>query len=413
MRAAASLTLAAAVLLVARPDVPAAEQPGAPAQRPAALLDKELARAVRHESAAAVMYWWGASSEAVKRWRRVLGVGRADNEGTWRLVRAAAEKDGEAARERGLTDEECDERSRRALRLNLARHLWTGYHGPRWTPAQLRLLGRYPDEVVAAKVGRTAGAVQADLAGHPGRARPADVPGPAGRGGRERDMTPEEWGRCTDPQKMLRLLTGRAGQRKVRLLLCACGRALWGQVPDGRSHKAVEVSEHVADEPGAEDLLGPAYQEAAAALRETRADERATFASSRRTPMGAAEICAEICLEAVDRWVGVASAVAFAERAIPREALAQLLPEIFNPFRPLTVDPVWLAWHAGAIGKLAAAVYEERELPSGHLDAVRLAILADMLEEAGATDPRLLGHLRLPGPHVRGCWAVDAVVDRP
>jgi hypothetical protein len=124
------------------------------------LLDEDLARAVRHESAAAVMYWWDASPGAVQRWRRALGVGRTDNEGTARLMRAAAEKGGEAARERGLTDEECDERSRRALRLNLAQYLWTGYHGPLWTPAQLRLLGRYPDEVVAAKVGRTAGAVR-------------------------------------------------------------------------------------------------------------------------------------------------------------------------------------------------------------------------------------------------------------
>jgi hypothetical protein len=106
------------------------------------------------------MYWWSASSEAVKRWRRVLGVGRTDNEGTRRLMRAAAEKGGEAARGREFTDEECDERSRRVLRLNLARYLHKGYHGPRWTPAQLRLLGRYPDEVVAAKVGRTVGAVR-------------------------------------------------------------------------------------------------------------------------------------------------------------------------------------------------------------------------------------------------------------
>jgi hypothetical protein len=29
------------------------------------------------------------------------------------------------------------------------------------------------------------------------------------------------------------------------------------------------------------------------------------------------------------------------------------------------------------------------------------------LEEAGYTDADVLGHLREPGPHVRGCWAVD------
>jgi hypothetical protein len=62
--------------------------------------------------------------------------------------------------------------------------------------------------------------------------------------------------------------------------------------------------------------------------------------------------------------------------------------------------------------KLAQAVYDERELPSGHLDAARLAVLADMLEEAGCADAHLLGHLRSAGPHVRGCWAVDVLIGK-
>jgi hypothetical protein len=61
---------------------------------------------------------------------------------------------------------------------------------------------------------------------------------------------------------------------------------------------------------------------------------------------------------------------------------------------------------------LAQAVCDDCALPSGHLDAARLAILADMLEEAGATDPHLLGHLRSPGPHARGCFAVDCVLGK-
>jgi hypothetical protein len=39
----------------------------------------------------------------------------------------------------------------------------------------------------------------------------------------------------------------------------------------------------------------------------------------------------------------------------------------------------------------------------------RLAVLADALEEAGCADALLLAHLRSPGPHVRGCFALDAV----
>jgi hypothetical protein len=46
----------------------------------------------------------------------------------------------------------------------------------------------------------------------------------------------------------------------------------------------------------------------------------------------------------------------------------------------------------------------------GLLDPVRLAILADALEEAGCQDNDLLQHLRSPGPHVLGCWALDLIL---
>jgi hypothetical protein len=36
----------------------------------------------------------------------------------------------------------------------------------------------------------------------------------------------------------------------------------------------------------------------------------------------------------------------------------------------------------------------------------RLAVLSDALEEAGAA-AEILDHLRSPGPHTRGCWALD------
>jgi hypothetical protein len=90
-----------------------------------------------------------------------------------------------------------------------------------------------------------------------------------------------------------------------------------------------------------------------------------------------------------------------------------VLRDIFgNAFRPVALDPAWLTWNDGAAVSLAQAVYDDRELPSGHLDVTRLAVLADMLEEAGATDAELLGHLRSIRPHVKGCWAVDLLLGR-
>ena len=94
------------------------------------LVDEELARGVRHESAAAVMFWWGASKNAVQNWRGALGVGRTDNEGTARLLQAAAERGAEAVRAREWTEDEREQRRCLNAEKGLAAHLSTGYHGP-------------------------------------------------------------------------------------------------------------------------------------------------------------------------------------------------------------------------------------------------------------------------------------------
>jgi hypothetical protein len=66
----------------------------------------------------------------------------------------------EAKKARDWSDEECDERSRRAIELNLGRTLVTGYHGPLWTEEQVRLLGTMTDEDLAVKIGRSPNAVR-------------------------------------------------------------------------------------------------------------------------------------------------------------------------------------------------------------------------------------------------------------
>ena len=72
-----------------------------------------------------------------------------------------------------------------------------------------------------------------------------------------------------------------------------------------------------------------------------------------------------------------------------------------------------MTWHSGLIVKLATAIYEEPSLPEGHLDSLRLGVLADAMEEAGVTDQDILGHLRQQGAvHVRGCWVVDSLAGR-
>ena len=100
------------------------------------------------------------------------------------------------------------------------------------------------------------------------------------------------------------------------------------------------------------------------------------------------------------------------DEATERIEQTRILRDIVgNPFRSaVVVDRAWLTWRGSVAAQLALAAYEERRLPEGTLDPARLAVLADALEDAGCTDAALLGHLRGPGPHVRGCWAVDLVL---
>jgi hypothetical protein len=88
-----------------------------------------------------------------------------------------------------------------------------------------------------------------------------------------------------------------------------------------------------------------------------------------------------------------------------------MLREVFGPlpFRPVTVHA---AWRTPPVRALAERAYVERQLPAGTLDAALLRVLADALEEAGCDNEEVLAHLRSPGPHVRRCFAVDAVLSK-
>src|SRR5262249_30500605 len=95
-------------------------------------------------------------------------------------------------------------------------------------------------------------------------------------------------------------------------------------------------------------------------------------------------------------------------RAMPPPPLHRRQPLPGSP----RAKPALLHWKGSALEQLARAAYEQRLLPSGHLAPDRLAVLADALEAAGCTDPDILEHLRGPGPHVRGCWALDRLLGK-
>src|SRR5262249_11881024 len=86
-------------------------------------------------------------------------------------------------------------------------------------------------------------------------------------------------------------------------------------------------------------------------------------------------------------------------------ARTQLLGDVAGHLlRPrLRLDPAWLAWEDGTVGRLARVVYDERRFDL-------LPILADALLDAGCSEPALVDHLRSPVQHVCGCWALDLIL---
>jgi hypothetical protein len=124
--------------------------------------------------------------------------------------------------------------------------------------------------------------------------------------------------------------------------------------------------------------------------------------------MGPSEYFADPALirQAAERAVGAKNADGF---AVERRLQCGFVRDIFNPFRPVTIDPTWLTPTTVA---LAEAAYDNRTLPAGTLEPERLAVLADALEEVGCTNADLLNHLRQPGVHVRGCWAVGLLLGK-
>jgi hypothetical protein len=81
----------------------------------------------------------------------------------------------------------------------------------------------------------------------------------------------------------------------------------------------------------------------------------------------------------------------------------RLIRDIFgNPFRPITFSA---EWKTDTAVSLARQMYESRDFSA-------MPILADALQDAGCDNEDILAHCRGPGPHVRGCWVVDLVLDK-
>jgi hypothetical protein len=255
-------------------------------------------------------------------------------------------------------------------------------------------------------------------------------------------MTETEWlAPQREPYLMLEALRHKGSARKRRLYACACCRLVWTQLTDARSRKAIAVAERYADEMAskhelveaerearaARDMAWAAYTEAIRARAEAMPEAQRAASYTQSTAQvamqtaGAATWCCALTgfepsanVNYYDS-VGESAVLEVVELLSEGPGYAVFgfvdpLRDIFgNPYRPVTIDPAWLT---PTVVRLAKALNEDDLLVEGALDSVRLAVLADALEEAGCASEEVLSHCRSAGHHVRGCWVVDRLLGK-
>jgi hypothetical protein len=239
-------------------------------------------------------------------------------------------------------------------------------------------------------------------------------------------MTEPEWLACTNPKKMLKFLRGRASERKLRLFACACCRRIWHLLADKPYRHAVDVAERceerlanatdVASVPsGAYPVARYGEGEGAGGplwLAGLFASPSGGACANSGDPHAPAVLAASVSMQVASVGSELFSTWA-ASLGVGKAVQAALLREVVHaPFRAIHSRASWRSWNYGTVPALARAIYDDRDLPSGHLDHHRLAVLADALEDAGCSDQDILVHCRGPGPHVRGCWVIDLLLGK-
>jgi hypothetical protein len=229
-------------------------------------------------------------------------------------------------------------------------------------------------------------------------------------------MTEQEWLASTDLKLLLDCLVRqiRTPERKKLLFAVACCRLVEHLLKHEASRKALAAAERYAEGLIKVSTLTRYHRDCREPfLIETRAGNQAEANAAWAVRLATYHYD---CLHTPQQ---VASALArqagHKEKTPPFEdvrqeclgAMIPLLRDIVgNPFQVLPAcDAAWLEASGGLAGRLAASIYEERRF-------TELPILADALEDAGCQEPQLLEHLRGPGPHERGCWALDVVLGK-
>ena len=213
-------------------------------------------------------------------------------------------------------------------------------------------------------------------------------------------MTEAEWMTCANPTPMWWFLEEKASLRKLRLVACGCCRRIWHLLDEERSRQCVEAAEDLAD--------GLITEEEIRGLLDRFKDENRVLTVNDEYSLIRSLLT---CHDAVRRAVPAFATGYFEFRGGLRteESRRQtdIVRDIFgNPFHPVSPLPSEiLRWNDSTVSRIAKGIYSDRAF-------ARMPILHDALLDAGCNDEALLSHCRNPEGHVRGCWALDRILEK-
>jgi hypothetical protein len=185
------------------------------------------------------------------------------------------------------------------------------------------------------------------------------------------------------------------------LFAVAVCRWIEGWWPNETSAKVVDLAEAFAEGATTQEELEEASR--LAARREVGGSRSAALAEARRYAAAAITFAAGRVTPGL--WALQAASTAARHMKMDQLVVSfeRLLRDIAgNPFRSISLDARWLS---STVVDLARTLYDERVFE-------RMPILADALMDGGCDSDEILMHCQGPGPHARGCWVVDLLLDK-
>jgi hypothetical protein len=181
--------------------------------------------------------------------------------------------------------------------------------------------------------------------------------------------------------------------RKLLQFAYGCARQSWKSLALP-SQKALILSEMFADNIVIDEELRQRVEDQARDVSFETGDQ--------------SSICYQYCIvvDSLNYGIFAVDATTQRESQIDRSVCADYFRDlVYNPFHePPSIDDSWLYAHHSAVYLLAQDIYYGYRFD-------RLCELADALEHAGCTNPMILDHCRSTGPHLRGCWVLDLLLE--